>query len=234
LFNHIALRKEAHRYGVPFTLRRCSQELPVLWKFSIPMLLATSLNMPVTWACRTLLVNEPNGYSEMGVFSAANQWFGFLLFVPGLLGMVVLPVLSERLGQNDTRRSTKTMLLGIKINAALLVPIILVGSLASPLIMELYGSGFRSGLANPGRFAFDRGPVGLRGSDHSRLDGVRKNVGALGVNLGWALTFVISTFLLLDLGALGLATARAVAYLVQCMIAVALAVWILRKAGATS
>jgi len=234
LFNHIALRKEAHRYGVPFTLRRCGQELPVLWKFSIPMLLATSLNMPVTWTCRALLVNEPNGYSEMGVFNAANQWFGLLLFVPSLLGIVVLPILSERLGQNDTRGSTKTMLLAIKINAAVLVPVVLVGSLASPLIMDLYGSGFRSGWPTLIVSLLTAGLLACEAPVIHVLMASGRIWTALSMNLGWALTFIASTLLLLDLGAFGLATARAVAYLVQCMIAVALAIWILRKAGATS
>ncbi len=117
LLNHVALRKEARRYNVPFTFRDCSRERSVLWTFSLPAAISSSLVVPVTWACSALLVNQPDGYSEMGIFSAANQWYVMMLFIPSILGSVMLPILSERLGQNDDRQSKKLLILSIKINA---------------------------------------------------------------------------------------------------------------------
>ena len=215
LLNHLALRKEARRYNVPFTFRNCSRELSILWKFSLPAVLAGSLVGPVNWACSALLVNQPDGYGEMGIFSAANQWYAMLLFLPGLLGGVVLPVLSERLGQKDTRQSTKTMVLAIKVNALLVVPLVLLVSIDSPYIMSLYGESFKSGwptlvvvLLTAGLLA-GQTPVGqiIAASGKMWIN--------FAMNMGWAMIFILGTLLLIGFGSLGLATARAIAYIVH-------------------
>ncbi|HCO94399.1 MAG TPA: polysaccharide biosynthesis protein [Phycisphaerales bacterium] len=212
LLNHLALRKESRRHKVPFTFRECSRELSVLWKFSLPAVLAGSMVGPVNWICSALLVNQPEGYEEMGIFSATNQWYNMILFLPGLLGSVVLPVLSERLGQKETKQSIKTMVLAIKGNALLVLPIVLLGSIASPYIMSLYGEGFRSGwptlvvvLLTTGLLAVQT-PVGQIIAASGRMW-----IG-FAMNLGWALTFILGTLLLIDNGSLGLAIARAIGY----------------------
>src|SRR4030042_6487164 len=94
LLHHLALRKEARRYHVLFAFGDCRRELPVLWRFSLPAVLAGSMVGRIDWICSALLVNQPDGYGEMGIYNAANQWYVMLMFLPGLLGQVVLPVLS--------------------------------------------------------------------------------------------------------------------------------------------
>jgi O-antigen/teichoic acid export membrane protein len=95
LLNHLALNKEARRYRVPFTFRNCRREISVLWKFSLPAALCGSMVGPVNWACSALLVNQPAGYSEMGIFTAANQWRMAILFIPSLVVQVALPLFSS-------------------------------------------------------------------------------------------------------------------------------------------
>ena len=99
LLNHLALRKESRRYKVPFTLKKCSRELSVLWRFSLPAALSGALVGPVNWVCGVLLVNQPDGYGEMGVYSAANQWRIAILFIPSMLGQVILPLLANLNGE---------------------------------------------------------------------------------------------------------------------------------------
>ena len=212
MLNHLALRKEARRFKVPFTFKHCSRELSVLWRFSLPAVLSGAMVGPVTWVCSALLVNQPDGYGEVGVFSAANQWYAMLLFLPGLLGQVVLPVLSERLGQKETNQSMKTMVLAIKANALLVLPLVLLASIASPYIMGLYGEGFRSGwptlvvvLLTAASFVV-HAPVG------QIIAASGKMWIGFTINGGWAIAYIVSTFLLLDFGSVGLATARAIAY----------------------
>ncbi len=215
LLNHLALRKEARRYKIPFTLRNCSKECSILWKFSLPAVLSGLLAGPVSWVCSALLVNKPEGYDEMGIFNAANQWFNLILFLPGLLGSVVLPVLSERLGQKDIKQSMKTMVFAMKANLVIVLPLVLLGSIISPYIMSLYGEDFRSGwptlvivLLTSGLLA-GQTPVG------QIIAASGKMWIGFAMNLGWALTFIVATLLLLDFGSLGLATARAIGYVVH-------------------
>ena len=93
LLNHLALRKEARRHNVPFTFRNCSRECSVLWSFSLPAALSSTLAGPVRWACFAMLVNQPEGYGEMGIFTAALAFQVLLLFVSDMLNAPLLSML---------------------------------------------------------------------------------------------------------------------------------------------
>jgi len=229
IFNHLALRKEAQKYKVPFTFRKCSVEWPILWKFSLPAVLASSMVGPIDWICNALLVNQPGGYGEMGIYSAANQWFTMLMFLPGLLGSVVLPVLSERLGQKDTNQSMKTMVLAIKANALLVLPVVPLASIASPFIMSLYGAGFRSGWPTLVVVLLTTGLLSIQTPVGQIIAASGKLWIGFAMNMGWALIFILSTLLLVNKGSLGLATARAVSYIVHATWTFWFAIWLIRK-----
>jgi O-antigen/teichoic acid export membrane protein len=143
VLNHITIKNEAYRVGVHITYNHCLQEWGILWKFSFPAALAGIMVGPVNWVCNAMLVNQPNGYAEMGIYNAANQWFIALLFLPGIIGQIVLPMLSERLGEKDKESSKAVLMLSIKLNCLIVLPLVIGGCLASPFIMQLYGDGFR-------------------------------------------------------------------------------------------
>ncbi len=229
LLNHLALRKESRRHNVPFTLRDCGRELSVLWSFSLPAALSGTLVAPVNWACAALLVKRPDGYGEMGIFSAANQWFAMVLFLPGLLGGVVLPVLSERLGQKEIKHSMKILSYGIKMNALLVLPLVLLASIASPYIMNLYGEGFSDGWPTLVVVLLTAGLIAVQMPVGQIIAASGKMWIGFAMNGGWALTFIVCTLLLLDLGSLGLATARAVGYILHATWVFAFAIWLIRK-----
>jgi O-antigen/teichoic acid export membrane protein len=229
LLNHLALRKEARHYQVPLAFTGCMREWPILWKFSLPAVLAGSMVGPVNWACGAMLVNQPDGYGEMGIYSAANQWFAILMFLPGILGGVVLPVLSDQFGRNDTRQSVKTLIYSIKMNALFVLPLVVLASIGSPFIMNLYGKGFSSGwptlvvvLLTAGLLSVQT-PVGQIIAASGRMW-----TGFL-MNAGWALTFIVCTMLLIKQGSIGLASARAIAYVVHAIWTFVFAVLIVRN-----
>ncbi|HVN31485.1 MAG TPA: oligosaccharide flippase family protein [Thermoanaerobaculaceae bacterium] len=212
VLNQWAVRSEAARAGVPIALAGAHQELALLWAFSFPALLASMMVGPVNWVCSAILVNQPNGYAEMGILSAANQWFGALLFLPGVLGQVVLPALAERVGSSDAVNSTRLIKLSIMVNLAVVLPLVVAFSLASVWVMGLYGQSFKAGwpalvlvLVTAGLLAVQQ-PVGQMITAFGRM--------WLGftMNMGWALIFVLLTFTWASRGAAGLAAARLFAY----------------------
>jgi len=229
LLNHLALRKEARRYNVPLVFKECRRELSVLWRFSLPAVLSGSMVGPVNWACGALLVNRPNGYDEMGIYSAANQWYAMLLFLPSLLSQVVLPVFSERLGQEDGHQLLKTMVLAIKINAIMMLPIVLLASIASPFIMSLYGESFASGWPTLIVVLLTAGIIACQTPVGPTIAAAGKMWIRLTMNLGWAIVFIISTLFLVDKGALGLASARAISYVFHVSWVLAFALSLLGK-----
>lgn len=229
IFNQLALRKETRRYKITILFEGISRELSVLWKFSLPAVLAGSMVGPINWICNAMLVNQPDGYGEMGIFNAANQWYIMLFFLPNLLGQVVLPILSERFGQKDMKQSLKTMIFSIKINALLVLPLVLLASIASTYIMSLYGEGFRNGwptlvvvLLTTGLLAIEI-PVGQIIAASGRMW-----IG-FAMNMGWAIVFILGTRCLVHIGSLGLALAWMIAYIVHATWTFAFAFSLVRK-----
>ena len=234
LLNHLALRKQVRRYSVPLAFGNCTRELSVLWRFSLPAVLNGSLVGPVNWACSALLVNQAGGYDEMGVFSAANQWYNLVLFLPAMLGSVVLPILSERLGQNEARQSGRLLILTIKMNVLLVFPVVLLACVASSYAMRLYGESFRNGWLTlvvvllTAALVTIQTPVGQIIAASGRMW-----IGFM-MNLGWAVIFLLGTLILVGSGSLGLALARLGAYLLHAVWVSAFAYWYLAVAKACS
>ncbi len=207
-----ALARELRAAKLPATTGGLRQELSVLWHFSLPALLASLLATPVNWLAAALLVSRPGGFSEMGVWNAANQWFSAVLFLPGVAGQVVLPVLAERMGAADTRHLHRLLILHVGVNAVLVLPVIATTALASDCLMALFGRQFTGGegtlvvaVTTAGLLAV-QSPVGSLITASGRMW-----VGLL-MNLGWAIAFVGATLWLVHRGAMGVALARLAAY----------------------
>lgn len=142
LLNHLALRAEAARTGVPFSFSGCRQEWKMLYNFSLPSVLIGATAGPVNWICNALLVNQPNGYMEMGIFNAANQWRQVILFVPSMVGIAVFPILSNLYGAGDQASYSKVFRYGLLFNGTIILTVAVpIAGLAS-FIMAGYGQGF--------------------------------------------------------------------------------------------
>lgn len=145
LLNHMALRREASRYNVPFTTKGCISEWPILWKFSLPAALSGMMVSPVMWMCNAMLVNQPDGYAQMGLLDAANQWRLAILFIPGAVGQIILPMLSSLNGEADHDKYRKTIKYNALINCVVAFSAALPIAVLAPYIMKSYGPGFEDG-----------------------------------------------------------------------------------------
>jgi len=211
---HLTLRREAVKAGVSLNIRSWAKEWPVLWQFSLPLLIAGLMVAPVNWACGAMLFSQPDGTVQMGAFTAANQWFTALLFLPGLLGQSALPMLSERLSMADNLRSFKLLKLSIGLNSLLVVPIIIL-SLASPLIMASYGREFASDWATLCIMLLTAGLLAMQMPVGQIIIASGKIWPGLLMNTGWALVYLLGAWLLVGQGATGLAAARLGAYILH-------------------
>jgi len=216
LANVLIWKREANRLHIPIVpWSRATSELPIIWRFAIPATLGSLLVNPVSWATTAMLARQPNGFEQVGALSAANQWYGALLWLPYVMAQSVMPVLSERLGVNDAARSAKLLIVCIKVSAVVTLPFVIIGSLVSRHIMGAYGEAFARdwptlivSLAT-GAIVAVQVPVGNMIAASNRM--------WLGfcMNLMCAVVFLVMTWLLVPWGALGLATARFIAYTVQ-------------------
>ena len=225
-----ALRSEARRAHIPIHYSRCTHELPVLWKFSVPAVLGGLMVAPVNWLCSAFLVNRPHGYTEMGIYNAASQWYGALLFLPTALGGALLPMLTERLGDRDVKSSSSLLSIMVRLNAVIVFPGAIVLSLASPYIMPMYGSAYSHAASTLVVVVFTAAVLAVQLPVGDVISASGKMWTGLAMNTGWALVTITCTWFLVRWGSLGLAAARLIAYLIHATWTCAFALRIIRHA----
>jgi len=213
VINGIGLRLVAIKNQVPLAITGCFKEYKTLVKFSLPAALGAALVGPVNWICNAILINQSGGYVELGIYHAANQWFAALLFIPVALSQVFLPVLSDKMGGNNNVQSKKIIILSIKINATIVLPIIIIGSLLSPYIMSLYGNNFTDGWPTLVITFITAGIVAVLVPVGNIIVATGRMWLGFFMNMGWAIVFVITTFILIEYGSIGLAIGKGVGYL---------------------
>jgi O-antigen/teichoic acid export membrane protein len=212
LLNHHALRGEYRHRRIRWSLGRWNEDLPILWQFSIPAICAALVVSVAMWIVNTLLINQPGGFDELGIFNAANQWRTILLFLPGIIALVSIPILAVKHGNEGYSSSLRLLKSVLLVSLAILVPTTALVCLLSPLIMQQYGAGFaESGLvlvlvACSALFMGLSVPVGniLAASNRMWVWFI--------MNLGWAIVLIAAAWLLLPWGALGLAGAFFISY----------------------
>ncbi|MBI5641477.1 MAG: oligosaccharide flippase family protein [Nitrospirae bacterium] len=211
-FNYVALKSRMRQDSIHAHYSHSLKDLSVLWQFSLPAFLSGVMVGPVNWVCGALLVNQPNGYAEMGLYNAANQWRAAILFLPGSASALVLPLLSNLYGQEDRRRYNKVLWFNGAINVGIAsFAAFIVSSLSAQLMMS-YGADFSAGggvlvsLAISAVLSASVSVIGQAIISSGRM------WWAFVLNLLWAIVLILSCWALISKGALGFALANLIAY----------------------
>ena len=107
--------------------------------FSFPVALQEGLYSVTSWLGMAMLIKLAS-YSELGVYSAANQWMAVMLFVPGALRNVALSHLSENSNNHVAANQITKRLLLVNL-VSTFIPFILIAVL-SRWIASFYGQSF--------------------------------------------------------------------------------------------
>ena len=216
--NQVSIRKNFRALGV-HTLRRniFRTDIKLLYTFCLPAALAGILVAPTLWVARSMLVRS-DGFGQLAIFEAADQWKNLILFVPTTVNQIVLPILSSVQGSNQ-RQFWKVLNFNLLLNAAVAVLAVLVVAFFSPYIMKLYGRDFTDHvtmiiLAVSAIFTCVGNVVGLSIASRAKMW-----IG-FGFNAIWTVLYLAFAWLFLQwcMGASGLAWALLVAYFLHTVI----------------
>lgn len=208
----LVLRNEMERYCIKNWWHGAWVEWPVLVKFSLPAFLTTMIVGPVFWGCSAMLANQPGGYNELGIFNAANQWYAAVLFLPGLFTTAALPVLAERYGV-DKGASNQRIMIGLMLaTAVVVIPLVLILSLFSKLIMHGYGETFENGYYTFILSVLAAGVHAIVTPCWYVMMARDRMWTCFIMNFGFSLVFICGTLGLIGYGAVGLAGSRLIAY----------------------
>jgi O-antigen/teichoic acid export membrane protein len=143
--NYCALRGEANKALVPLGYRGSWQEWSVLWSFSLPAVIGSALVSPVAWAANAMLVNQPGGYAELGVYNAALRIKQVPELALAMLMAPLLPVLSEQFGRGSTQQFRKTLRYAFAASFVVMIPVSLLQIAVPALTLLPYGKQFAGG-----------------------------------------------------------------------------------------
>lgn len=166
-------------------------ELPLLWTFALPGILVGVVSATTLWWGRTVLADDPDGYIQLGLFEAANQWRTMILFLPAILARVAMPVLSETFGRPDKGDFLAAVVLQFKAMLLITLPLTVVVIAFAHWLMLVFGEEYAgSGPILPllmvSVFAFS-----LNQALRKVQDGTGKIWENLAMQVAWAIAFVV-------------------------------------------
>ncbi len=209
-----ALAPEYRAQGIRVNLRQVWREKEVLWSFSLPTFLGDLIYTPVLWAANVWLANQPQGYVELGLFTAALQFQWLITAVNTILTPVTLPTLAEIHREENQEQFLRVFTLNCKLNWGLALVMGFLALGLSPWLMRLFGANFqRAATILPLTICFNVIYVAYAINWQAFYSSGRMWL-ALAITLSWGLILLATGFLLIPAyGGRGLAAAFLIAYL---------------------
>lgn len=143
--NHRILYENCREHNITYEFRECFKEKGILINFTFPSALSSFIVAPVMWYANILLVNQPNGYLQMGLFNAAQQWQTAIMFLPTALSPLILSLLANTRSMQNNRAYWHIVKISLFVNAGIVTIASVPLCIGSPYIMRAYGTTFESG-----------------------------------------------------------------------------------------
>lgn len=146
LLGHVAVRQEAAKAGVKLSYKLHAGDFSILWHFSLPAFMSSTLAGPANWTCNTFLANQPGGYAEVALLNAAGQWKNFLTFLPLMMTSVLVPIFANLYHAGQVEPMKKMLRRNLVINVGICVLLSVPLAVFAPMILSWFGPGFTRGV----------------------------------------------------------------------------------------
>jgi O-antigen/teichoic acid export membrane protein len=207
---------EQHGIVVRLLARSSFKALPELLRFSIPAFMSWILVIPVAWLTQALLANQHSGYSELGLFNAANQWRQFVILIPTMMSTVMLAVSADSYANAARDAYRQAYRMNMMLTWCYALPAAVLVSTLAGLLNSLFGASFADAvLLIPPLIAAAFFSV-LNTVASSAVTGAGRMWAEVSLNMIWAIVLIATSLWLVPVhGAMGLAYASLVAPVVQ-------------------
>jgi O-antigen/teichoic acid export membrane protein len=140
----ILLRHRAKLHGIVLSNSLGQIDWSLMRRFAIPAALGGITTMPSIWFANSFLVNQANGYAEMGTYSAALNLRTIVLFIPALINGVAISIINSHRGVKNIQSYQNMFILNICISMFAALSVALVLWLFGPKAMKVFGADFTS------------------------------------------------------------------------------------------
>jgi O-antigen/teichoic acid export membrane protein len=203
--------------SIPVAFRGIWQERDIIFSFAVPSMFSGLMVGPITWAALRLLFIRPDGPGQTAVFNAANQIRALALFVPGAIAQVVMPMFSNLQAGSDSGRYQRAVRLSslacLAAGLAVALPLIV----ASRQIMALFGPGFSGGWVVLCLLCLAAVLQATNTVIGEALAALNKMWWGFLLNCLWAAEFLLASWFLVRLGAIGLGWAYLISYVLHTL-----------------
>jgi O-antigen/teichoic acid export membrane protein len=140
-----AVRTECSHQKITLSFCGFSREKDALVKFALPAGLTGFSSSPALWLPNAFLVRQPDGYSQMAIYSVAFSMMTMILFLPNIANTVGTSLINHHKGTGQAEAYRRTFWA----NLLVISSIVIVGSgclaLLGPWVLRLFGRDFRDG-----------------------------------------------------------------------------------------
>ena len=194
------------------------REWPMLLTFSLPSMLSAFMMAPAIWSTNSILVNQPKGYAELGLFNAANQWGNMLMVIPALMSSAILPILSETFGNEDKADFKRMVTFNIHTTWIVALPLTVSLATFGFSLSSLYGQQFHAAAPMIAILMVATFLNIVNWAIGSAFAGSGRMWTGSVMNFGWAITLVATAYFMIPiLGGKGLAFAFLISYFVHTL-----------------
>jgi len=143
--NKRALTIESRRHSIEILYANIWLERKILFGFALPAAISGLTTMPALWLANSFLVRQPDGFAQMGLYSAASTFRIIVMFLPVLLNSVGTSLLNNQRGLGNEMRFRKVFWA----NFTMTLGAVFVGSLfiafAGRWLLQAFGKDFGEG-----------------------------------------------------------------------------------------
>ncbi len=212
----LSINNLVKRFMVKIDYWKSWNEKDILWKLSFPSMLSSVMVGPIMWIANIIIINNPDGFSQLGIFNAANQWKIMLAFLPTVIGGVLLPLVSSNTNNENKNLELVNILASWVIVIGIALPLITFPE----IIAIFYGQGYSSPVFLQSISAMMLVSCILAYKEGIARKLVAKNLMWWGFlsNLVWGILLLASISLLQNFGALGLSLSYIISYSINTVI----------------
>lgn len=221
LQSHIAIRKQEKRGVIKLDFRNGWKEWKLLYVFSLPSALAGLAVMPIKWYADVMLVDY-SGFVAMGIFSAVLTVNNVIVTLANTINAPFLSYLAanDSSGSGDVTIDKLNIVLPWFIGVVIGLPFLCFPFIGGYLFGKEYqGQEFDVSFVLVILFTiiimYKQGPTRIFIVNNMQWFGFL-------VNICWGISLVFSFYALRGYGAIGLAAAYCLAYLLSCIITIPL------------
>ncbi len=141
ILNHLSISKHFKKYELCGWRRLKLGDFRIIWEFGLPAALCNLLVIFALWYSRTYLV-KLGGFGEIAIYNVADQIKALILFIPGALSQMILPMLTNIRANGQIGTYNKIFSYNVIINVVISTVLSIVIGLLAPFILGLWGESF--------------------------------------------------------------------------------------------